>query len=64
MGSLSSWSRERREADEWVVVPDGVLSILPGIGVEIGTELVSSPIVKKVDITVRPTPCPRTSPVR
>jgi acyl-CoA reductase-like NAD-dependent aldehyde dehydrogenase len=33
-------------------VPDGVLSVLPGPGATTGKELVSHPLVRKVDITV------------
>ncbi|GAA5833423.1 hypothetical protein JCM3766R1_005497 [Sporobolomyces carnicolor] len=32
-------------------LPDGVLSILPGIGITTGAALVSHPLVKKVDLT-------------
>ncbi|KDQ64345.1 hypothetical protein JAAARDRAFT_118482 [Jaapia argillacea MUCL 33604] len=32
-------------------VPAGVLSVLPGYGVTTGTEIVSNPLVRKVDIT-------------
>lgn len=32
-------------------MPDGVLSILPGIGITTGAALVSHPLVKKVDLT-------------
>lgn len=35
------------------LVPKGVLSILPGYGRIIGTEIISDPIIRKVDITVR-----------
>ena len=34
------------------IVPDGVLSVLPGFGNTTGKEIVSHPLVKKVDITV------------
>jgi hypothetical protein len=33
-------------------VPSGVLSVLPGPGATIGKELVSHPLIRKVDITV------------
>ena len=33
-------------------VPNGVLSVLPGPGVTTGKELVSHPLIRKVDITV------------
>lgn len=33
-------------------VPSGVLSVLPGDGKIVGTELASNPIIRKVDITV------------
>jgi len=32
-------------------VPDGVLSILPGLGATTGAALVSDPRIKKVDLT-------------
>jgi hypothetical protein len=35
-----------------VLVPSGVLSVLPGPGATTGKELVSHPLVRKVDITV------------
>ena len=35
-------------------VPPGVLSILPGYGRKTGKEIVQNPLVRKVDITVRP----------
>jgi acyl-CoA reductase-like NAD-dependent aldehyde dehydrogenase len=33
-------------------VPSGVLSVLPGPGATTGKELVSHPLIRKVDITV------------
>ena len=33
------------------LVPDGVLSILPGLGTSTGAALVAHPLVKKVDLT-------------
>lgn len=33
-------------------VPSGVLSVLPGYGKTIGKEIVSNPLIRKVDITV------------
>jgi acyl-CoA reductase-like NAD-dependent aldehyde dehydrogenase len=35
-------------------VPSGVLSVLPGPGATTGKELVSHPLIRKVDITVSP----------
>lgn len=35
------------------LVPDGVLSVLPGYGHTVGKDIASHPLVKKVDITVR-----------
>jgi hypothetical protein len=35
-----------------VQVPSGVLSVLPGPGATTGKELVSHPLIRKVDITV------------
>lgn len=34
-------------------IPDGVLSILPGYGAIAGKALVESPVIRKVDVTVR-----------
>lgn len=34
------------------IVPPGVLSVLPGPGKTTGKELISSPHIRKVDITV------------
>jgi len=33
-------------------VPSGVLSVLPGPGITTGKDLVSHPLIRKVDITV------------
>lgn len=33
-------------------VPSGVLSVLPGYGAIVGKEIVSNPLIRKVDITV------------
>ena len=35
-----------------IQVPSGVLSVLPGPGATTGKELVSHPLIRKVDITV------------
>jgi delta 1-pyrroline-5-carboxylate dehydrogenase len=35
-----------------IPVPSGVLSVLPGPGITTGKELVSHPLIRKVDITV------------
>ncbi len=35
-----------------VQVPSGVLSVLPGPGATTGKELVSHPLIRKVDVTV------------
>lgn len=37
----------------WMIVPAGVLSVLPGYGASTGKELVSNSLIRKVDITVR-----------
>jgi hypothetical protein len=34
------------------VVPSGVLSVLPGYGYDTGKEIISNPLIRKVDVTV------------
>jgi hypothetical protein len=36
-----------------ILVPPGVLSVLPGYGATVGKAIVSNPLIRKVDITVR-----------
>ena len=45
---LHKWS-----VDTVFAVPPGVLSVLPGYGKTTGIEIVSNPLIRKVDLTVR-----------
>lgn len=37
---------------KFLLVPDGVFTVLPGLGHTTGKALVEHPLVKKVDVTV------------
>lgn len=42
-----------RDLTSRLLVPPGVLSVLPGTGIITGKDIVSNPLIRKVDITVR-----------
>ena len=46
------WEEYANSNSNHSTVPPGVLQVLPGPGITTGMDLVSNPLIKKVDITV------------